>query len=218
MKRPLGSSPDAETRQRLLLAAGSVFAERGFRNVSVREICRRARANVAAVNYHFGDKMGIYKEVLRYALRRASEKYPPSQGLPPGAPAQRRLEAFIHSFLLRIFDEGPQAWHGKLIAREMIEPTAALDALVKEQIQARADLLEGIVKELLGARVDRSRLRLCALSIVGQCLFYHHARAMLVRLYPCERYEGARVEELAEHITQFSLGALRALRAKKETK
>ena len=46
---------DRETRERLLKAAEALFAERGFKRVTVREICLAARANVAAVNYHFGD-------------------------------------------------------------------------------------------------------------------------------------------------------------------
>ncbi|MGA9754367.1 MAG: TetR family transcriptional regulator, partial [Desulfobaccales bacterium] len=53
-----------ETRQRLLEAAGEVFAKKGFRNTTIREICRRARANLAAVNYHFGDKERLYLAVL----------------------------------------------------------------------------------------------------------------------------------------------------------
>ncbi|MDH4012180.1 MAG: TetR family transcriptional regulator, partial [Desulfobacterales bacterium] len=45
-----------ETRNRLLNAACEVFAEKGYRNAKVAEICHRAGANVAAVNYYFGDK------------------------------------------------------------------------------------------------------------------------------------------------------------------
>lgn len=143
------SSP-AATRQLLIEAGAGIFAERGFKAASVREICARAGANVAAVNYHFGDKEGLYTEVLKYALRCAREKYPPDLGLKPGATWEERLKAFIHSFLLRIFDEGPQACHGKLLSREMIEPTKALDALVEEEMRPMAGQLEGIIKGLLG--------------------------------------------------------------------
>ena len=83
-----------------------MFAEAGFRNATVREICRRAGANIAAINYHFGDKETLYLEVLRYAHGKALEKYPPLLDVPADAPPEKKLRAFVHSFLLRIFDKG----------------------------------------------------------------------------------------------------------------
>jgi len=206
----------ADTRQRLLEAAGEVFAEQGFRSTTVREICQRAKANIAAVNYHFGDKERLYAEVLRYAHRCAMEKYPPEQGLADTAPAAERLEAFIRSFLLRIFDVGSLAWHGKLIAHEMIEPTQALDALVETDIRPRAIQLTAIVRALVRPEVSEAQVYLCAMSIVGQCMFYHHARPLITRLNPAQRFTPADVEALAQHITQFSLSALRHLATPEE--
>ena len=58
------SSEDRETRARLLYAAARLFAERGYARVTVRDICKKARANVAAVNYHFGGKDGLYRAVM----------------------------------------------------------------------------------------------------------------------------------------------------------
>src|SRR5271154_6140164 len=93
------------TRRQLLEAAGEVFAEAGFRDATVREICRRAAANVAAINYHFGDKETLYLEVLRYAHGKALAKYPPMLDLPDDAPPEKKLRAFVHSMLQRIFDK-----------------------------------------------------------------------------------------------------------------
>src|ERR1700686_5689829 len=70
--RPRGKHKALDlTRHKLIEAAGQVFAERGYRAATIREICRRAGANVAAVNYTFGDKMGLYTEVLRHSVRAA---------------------------------------------------------------------------------------------------------------------------------------------------
>ena len=60
--------PPEETRDKLMIAAGEVFAEVGYQAATTREICARAGANIAAVNYHFGDKLGLYTEMLKDAV------------------------------------------------------------------------------------------------------------------------------------------------------
>src|SRR5579859_5566475 len=117
LKSLSGADPLAhdETRRQLLEAAGGVFAEVGYQNATVREICRRAGANVAAVNYHFGDKENLYGEVIRYSHQKGYEKYPPFLGVPPDAPAEKRLQAFIYSMLLRIFEKDSTSWHGRVM-------------------------------------------------------------------------------------------------------
>jgi AcrR family transcriptional regulator len=205
--RPIDAA-QADTREALLDAAAEVFAQRGFNAATVREICERAGANIAAVNYHFGDKEQLYTEVLKHALRAAHEKYPPSLGLPDTAAPEAKLRAFVESFLLRIFDEGRHSWHGKLMSREMIEPTAALDSLVEEEIRPMSDALHAIVRELLGS-TDEETVRLCAMSVVSQCVFYHHCRPVLSRLFPKMKLGPQAIRELAEHITEFSLAGIR---------
>ncbi|MBI3848624.1 MAG: CerR family C-terminal domain-containing protein [Planctomycetes bacterium] len=212
MKTSTAASSNAETRDRLLEAGGEVFAERGYRNATVREICARARANVAAVNYHFGDKERLYEAVLRFADRCSLEKYPLDLGLRRDATPEDRLRAFVRSFLLRIFDEGQPAWHGKLMSREMIEPTAALDRIVDEVIRPRFEQLQSIVRDLAPpGRLSAEQVRTCASSIVGQCLHYHHAQAVIARLQPRLEYRPKEIERLAEHVTAFSLGGIERL-------
>src|SRR5690348_14715618 len=106
------STPEilADTRERLLHAAGEIFAINGFRQTTIRDIVDRAGVNVAAVNYHFGDKLGLYTAVLQHWLGAAVEKYPVDGGVPPTAPAPQRLAAFIRAFFFRIMDDGAPAW------------------------------------------------------------------------------------------------------------
>src|SRR5688572_22180100 len=139
-----------KTRQRVLEAAGEVFAEQGFRAATVREICARAGANVAAVNYHFGDKARLYTEVLLYAHACATAKYPSGLGVADDAPAAERLHAFVLSFLKRVFDEGRPAWHARIMTREMAEPTGAMDKLVDEQIRPHFAYVRRVMVDLLG--------------------------------------------------------------------
>jgi len=213
MKLPVfaDDARQVETRRQLLEAAGQVFAEAGFRDATVREICRRAGANVAAVNYHFGDKETLYVEVLRYAHGKALEKYPPLLDVGAGAPPEKKLRAFVLSLLLRIFDRGPDAWRGRLISREMIEPSPALDALVEERMRPMAGQLWEIVAEILDRPVNDERVRLCAMSVVSQCVFYHHCRPVISRLFPRHLpRDAASIERLAGHITRFSLAAMKS--------
>ena len=199
-----------ETRQRLLEAAGEVFAERGFRMATVRDICQRAKANLAAVNYHFGDKERLYAAVLQYTFHGA-EQYALDLGLGAEATAEERLRAFIRAHLFSLLNEGRPAWHRKLIAREMAEPTQALDAVVDQMIRPEAELLMAIVRDVLGHDASPQRVWQCTASIIGQCLFYHHARPVILRLDPEQTFTPEAIEQLVDHITQFSLAALRQL-------
>lgn len=201
----------ADTRQRLLEIAGEVFAARGYRSATVREICQRAQANVASINYHFGDKEKLYLEVLRFAHTCAFAKYPPDMGLKSGATPKQRLHAFVRSFLYRVLDEGRPAWHGKLMAREIADPTGALEAIVKDGIRPHFATLRGIVSDLLGSKLaaDPARVRYAAWSVVGQCLFYFYARPVILQLHPGQTFSPNDLEEIARHITDFSIAALK---------
>ncbi len=86
---------DAGTRDRVLASARAVFAERGVKEATVREICSRAKANVAAVNYYFGGKDKLFMAVLADHLQAAQERFPADMGLGPEAPARDRLKAYI---------------------------------------------------------------------------------------------------------------------------
>jgi AcrR family transcriptional regulator len=207
----------AQTRYQLLEAAGEVFADVGFRDATVRAICQRAGANVAAINYHFGDKETLYREVLHYAHGKALTKYPLLLDVAAEAPAEKRLQAFIHSMLHRVFDKDPDSWQGRLMARELIEPSAAFDSLIQERFKPTSDLLWKIVGEILGRPPGDEQVYRCSVSVLSQCVFYHHCRPVIVRMFP-ERLalDAAGIQDLADFITQFSLAAMKALSAGKK--
>lgn len=195
-----------EIRQRLLEAAGEVFSERGFRDATIREICERAKANIAAVNYHFGEKEELYKAVFDYARGYALRF---DDATLSSGPAEQRLRVFIYATLARFFDEGRPAWLSKLIAQEMIHPTKMLDLLVQHQIRPNSERLMVIVRELMGMEADDETLRLCVSSVVAQWLYYFHCGSVIKRLNPGQRFGPLEIQKLADHITEFSVAALK---------
>ncbi|MGD0542601.1 MAG: CerR family C-terminal domain-containing protein [Tepidisphaeraceae bacterium] len=200
------NAADSDTRRRLLDAAGEVFANKGFEQTTVREICRKAKANIAAINYHFGNKRELYAEVVGYCQIWAEERLPAATD----ESAENRLRGFVRQFLWRLLDPGRPSWHGRLLAREMSEPTEALEGLVRDEIRPQYEVLQGIIRELAGDVPPRVIAK-CAASIVGQMLHYHFARPVLRLVSPVYGDLEKHVEELADHVTRFSLAGVLAI-------
>lgn len=198
-----------ETRLRLLSAAGQLFAQKGYQAATIRDICRRAKANVASVHYHFGSKEKLYEAVLRHAHDEALRRYPPDMGLDGAASPEQKLAIYVRSMLLRMLAKGENAWHGALMAREMVEPTPMLARFVDRFIMPRADILRRIVADILGPGADPFLVGLCTQSITGQCRGYVFSRPIVARLFPELTFDEQGVERLAEHITRFSLAAIK---------
>jgi TetR/AcrR family transcriptional regulator, regulator of cefoperazone and chloramphenicol sensitivity len=205
----------AETRQRLLETAATVFAEHGFAAATIRIIAGRARVNVAAVNYHFGSKDGLYREVLRHVRRRAYERYPTTYGLNGEATAEERLHAYIRSFLLRTVGEDSVPGFGVLMMREMVEPTCALDMIVDEGIRSLFEQLVEIVRLLMGEESPGEEVLECARSTISQCVFYLFGRSVISRMAPERKFDQGDIEKIAGHITTFTLHALKGMAADK---
>lgn len=198
------------TRARIVAAAGEVFAEHGFRAATVRQITERAGVNVAAVNYHFRDKGELYAQVLLHAHSAAMQADLLSAAAENAGSPARRLRAFIGVFLRYLLDPSRPGWHARLKARELAEPTAALDRLVDETIRPMTSVLRAILRDLAGPALDGEQLNLLCGSILGQCLYYSQCRPMIERCLPAfslNRPED--VERLADHISEFSLPAIR---------
>ncbi len=210
-RKQRNAPPDPEhrdrTRERLLRAGGEVFADDGFRAATVRRICAKADANVSAVKYHFGDKAGLYTAVLEHSLSASLEKYPPDLGVLPHDSPRKRLHAFVRSFLLRMLAEDRCALYGRLMAREIAEPTTAFDRICPVIIRPQFERLISVLRELAPGAGDRM-LRQSVMSVIGQCLHHFHAGPIIRRLTPEQTYGAEDIEQLADHITRFSLGGL----------
>ena len=201
-----------ETRRRLLHAAGEIFGEVGFHRATVRDICARANANIAAVNYHFGDKERLYAQTVMSGIALGLEKYPVDMGVPENPTPEQRLHGFVRSFLYRTLGRGDHATAGRIMLWEMVQPTPVLDALFQERIRFMYARLESIVGDLLGAAATQPRVAMGCASILGQCTFYRMGESLLSKIQPggSTNLPPERIEALAEHITRVTAAGLKA--------
>ena len=198
-----------EIRQRLLDSAAVVFTEKGFQAATVREICRLAKANVAAINYHFRDKNGLYSEVLKQLhaeLMRRSHK-----AMAEGAelPAEARFRIFVRSYLRGLFGKGRSSWFGKLILREMAQPTTSLDSLIDASIRPNFERLSSIISKLMGRKRVDDQTELCVFCVIAQCTYFSICRDVVSHLKPKIQMTPEMIDRIADHIIEFSLGAFR---------
>jgi len=196
-----------DTRLQILNAAGPIFAQRGFQAATVREICKAAAVDVAAVNYYFGDKECLYLASVRLASQRQVERFPLPER-PPESPAEVRLYDFILTLLTRLLDND-QPWQTRLMMREVLHPTSACRELVEGHMRPHFEGLLQVLGELIPADTPPNQLRQIGFSVVGQCLHYRVANGVISMLTPEDERAGCfSTEQLAEHIWQFTVAAL----------
>lgn len=200
-------------RQQLFEAALKIFAEKGYRDATVAEICEKAEANVALVSYYFGSKEGLYIEVWREAFRAAVEKYPFDGGLNERTSAEERLRAFIRAMLHRMLDSGSLGYAGQILLMEISTPleSAAVEAAKEEVIKDIRTILDGIVQDLLGLEATKEQVVFCALSVVHQCLAFGLKKGQVPPIF---RRMSKRdlLNAFTDHITAFSLAGIREVR------
>ena len=215
--------PDS-TQTKILLTAGPIFAEKGFRNATVREICDQAGVNLASINYYFGDKQQLYHEVVRLARHMRVEEVPSPVWESSTAP-EEKLRQFIDMILRRmvVTEDGP--WQVHLLMREIQKPTAACRTLAREYFRPFYLTLIEVIGEVAGRPLDPTVSRQLAMSIIGQCMIYRFApvaRALTMGDWleddpPVSSTPVTDVDQLGELITQFSLAGIRAAGAAAES-
>ena len=177
MDAPRHSGP--VTRERLIEAAGEIFAEKGLAGARVRDITRRAGANVAAVNYHFHDKTELYKVVLLHA----HESILGSLDRPlTAATPEARIRELLNALLAASLNPDRPEWQRRLLGRELMEPTTALDEL-NDVLRRPVRRIQTAVQEMR-PDVSEADCMLAASNIIAQCIFYVHHRHVMHRLFP----------------------------------
>lgn len=201
-----------KTRYRLLTAASRIFAEKGFQEATIAEICEQAKTNIASVNYHFHDKETLYLESWRFAFNRELALYPPDGGVAGDAAPEQRLAGLIQSLIDRVGDEN--AYSFTIIHKEMAQPTRLLADILEQEINPQRQKMLALLRECLGQAANDRHLQYCHASIMGQCFQLLRLKQMQhVRPHRSHPIELNDIRAFAEHVVHFSLAGIQALRS-----
>ena len=195
------------TKNRIIEAAGPIFAEVGYENGTVRDICSAANVNVASIKYYFGDKKNLYLETVLYARQSRAERYP-FPGWSEETPAEERLYDFVSSLLRRLTALQGAPWQVNLLMRELMKPNEACRLIVQEYFQPMFRGLLVLIDQLVeGPLKEEDRLKI-GFSIIGQCLHYRYGTAVMDLMVPADMRDSVEIEQLADHITKFTMRGL----------
>jgi AcrR family transcriptional regulator len=195
-----------ETRLKLLNAAGEVFAQKGYRDAKVVDICKRAGANVAAVNYYFGDKKNLYREVWRHTLGNSeiAAFFESAVGSP-----QDRLREYIQVLIHNFASKGNVGRFSRLYLMEIVNPTGLIQAAWHETIEPQRRKLHDILREIIGPGAEELTIRFCELSIVNQCRMFVTIKRSDVEYMLGQPIGPKLINRLADHIADFSISGIR---------
>lgn len=197
---------EVNAKTRLLTAAGPVFAAHGFDGATVREICATADVNIASVGYYFGDKMGLYRQVIQDIRDSRTKRFPTPDN--KGTEPRRMLHGLVQTLLARMLTPEELDWETKILLREMQSPTPVFESIVQEFYRPLFEQMVDTLQQLVGQGTPRYTLEQLAFSAVGQCLYYRVGTGSLQILIPADQRERHYdIDSLGRHITAVMLAA-----------
>jgi AcrR family transcriptional regulator len=199
------------TRQQLLDVAGQVFAERGFADATSKEICARAKTNMAAVNYHFGSRDQLYEAVLVEAHHHLVTLEAMQEVAAMALAPRDKLRLVLTRIVQRV--AAPDAhWGPTVVIRELLSPTPFAPALVNKAIAPKAMVMLGIVGEILRLPPDNPGLQRSLFFMISPCLALLMApRGIRENVFPAL---GGDPAGLADDMLDYALAGLDAIGAK----
>ncbi len=197
-----------ETRKRLLDAASEVFAQKGFRDAKVTDICKRANANVASVNYYFGNKVRLYVETWLYTFQRFEGRaFLELEDAPPHDLLREYVLILMKSFTK---DEGMRQF-SRLYMMELGNPTGLIEEEWRESVEPQRRRLHNILRKIIGQDAENQSILFCELSIVAQCRILLSVKQNDLEYLLGQTLDEKLIRRLADHIITFSLAGIKAV-------
>ncbi len=204
-----------KTKEVLLINASAMFAKKGFKNTTVAEICKQAEVNIAAVNYHFGDKENLYNKAIHYSFEKAMEVYPIDVNREITNPIES-LKCFISAKLGQVLAQDEIGNFAKLMTKEIAEPTNVLDDVVENIIFPQVQYIRKIVSAIFNNdKIEESDIFFCVLQVISPPVFLGSNQPISERLCPkmgCEDKNS--ISDFPNKMTEFIVAGIENIKKK----
>ena len=195
------------TKEQLLRSALEVFALKGYGVATVSEICESAQANIAAVNYHFGNKETLFQAALQRAFEIADDAYPIRAVAANTAP-EDRLRTFMSAMIRRCFDPGPAGQFDRIMSHDGTRDEAP-KWIIMGQIKTHGDYLDEFLSALLNTR-SAMVLSQAHADVIALCVFPNVVRRVGMMLFP-EPPSPSTLRKYIDRQVAFAVAGLSAL-------
>jgi TetR/AcrR family transcriptional regulator, regulator of cefoperazone and chloramphenicol sensitivity len=218
-RRPGSAMPQRRERDRsdakarvLLEAAGPVFAEKGFAGATGKEICARAGVNAAAVNYYFGGIEGLHAAVLQEAHDRLLSYQAVSEAVAGQTDPEAKLRALLELIVRTLTGPASSSWMLRVLSREFLSPSPAMDALRRRELPRKAQIIRGIVSGLMGLPEDHPAVARGCVSVMAPCLMLLVADRRALKLaFPQLGLGAEDADAIAAHMVRYAVAGLTAV-------
>lgn len=193
------------TRKRILLAAGELYAERGLAETTNKMVAQRAEVDLASINYHFGNRNGLYQAVLGEAHRRLINLVDLERIAHSDHPAEEKLR-HLFDYLVNRDTRHKGQWPIRVLYREIMSPSSHLLALGENQIYPKIGMIQSIVSEITQIPPNEPALLRCMLNVIAPCAMLHVVSQS--ELAPAEVLSAMPNQDLVDHLHRFAMAGL----------
>ena len=195
------------TKAKILDTAGNLIAQHGFAHTPNKLIAQTAQVDLAAINYHFSGREGLYKAVLKEAHTHYLDEKDLAELAEKTLCAEDKLTQFFELIVYKITQE--DVWHAKVFVHEMFSPSAYFLQFMAEEGGKKFHLIKKIMSQVSGFSEDDPQLFTSLLNIIAPCLMLILIRSnQRSPLYPVSDMHP---QALVEHLKTFTIGGLNAL-------
>lgn len=198
-----------ETKEKIIDAAIDEFSDFGYQKATIRDISKRAKVNLAAINYHFSSKKELYRNVLEavFSGDNAAAEVPSGKDVNSRKKLEAALREWIEIFMARLVGSSFEEDHRKyrICVHEMLFPSDIFDEVANKYIRKDIEPLMDIISKGMPENAKREKILIKTFSVLGRCFFYRFHERFIKNLTKRKDFSrknlGMIVNEIIEETT-----------------